>query len=477
MGSGCAGDLSQMGAVLRYDGKSAFAVWPNVTSKGDQNFSVNGFPTMAQITAGNMEIANISSSLLHSRDRDEGAAWVSAQSKRWDMQPVEGFNGLLSPPQLLEARDRGYKPYQFSTSEGGSDTLKLFVPQVTRPLTLYTGEKLHKALEATDPVYRKALATGRKDAAAKNTIGSQQSQVEGGTTSSLLYSGGSVRERARGLRRQLTVELEEKENEVEYLPDAHMQVRVKGLTANRYAISKDVLDNTPGGRVPRGYSGITSLAYTTGFPSWISLPLWVYAPSALNISTNIDLTRPDGSRVLAQGSEEKENTKQKVFTPRSGDWTLQTYLDVEPVTGATINAHKRLMASFAVPQMDSQSGSAGASKGVGDLFVAGNAAATNVFAPELAAMVLTPVYYLDEHSTITDSDADTLKLAITVDSASNLVLYILTPIGAVFFVYGLHLCLHQRRKEKIPKSLDAQPVFQKGDGLQNQIQLVNAAQP
>merc|ERR1711966_524341 len=59
-------------------------------------------------------------------------------------------------------------------------------------------------------------------------------------------------------------------------------------------------------------------------------------------------------------------------------------------------------------------------------------------------MVITPVYYLDEHSTIPDSKADIIATSIEANSSIRVVLHVLAPIGAALFLAGVALFFTRR---------------------------------
>jgi len=392
MGSTCGGDLTRMGEVLKYNGEDAYPAWPSATNPAHSLSGTGLFPTMAQITAGNSAISS--------------GAWKSGSEQgNWEVEQVRGYDGLLSPPQLLTKLEdivgggHGHRPYVFSEEKGGKEALQLYVTQALRPLTLYTGSKLRAALEKEQEDIAPPVATTAAAAAAATAAPTLQ------PPSRLL----------RRSERKLPSTTETTAEGL-YQPDGDMQVRVKGLTANRYAASRAELDATPGGAVPAGASGVVSLAYQNGFPAWLSLPLFLNTPAEAQLTEKVSITRHDGLRIG------KDNR------PPNSDWTLQIYLDVEPVTGATINAHKRLQASFAVPNI-------GAGVGV---------AATQLFTPAVQSMVITPVYYVDEHSTISDSKADTISTAIEVNSSVRLVLHMLAPVGAALFLAGVALFFTRR---------------------------------
>merc|ERR1712086_632264 len=368
MGNGCGGDLTRNGKELKYNEQDSYAAWPTAANTA-QDFSAAGFPSMPQIVAGKTEIA-------------------SGQTGDWAVEAVEGFNGLLSPPQLLNSFDEldngDFAPYEFSEAEGGAETLRLYVTQAKRALTLLTGTKLKQALE--------------QEAAGANTT--QTRRLRGNAVAA---KGTNVGD---GDSDGFSADLQ---------PNAKMQVNVKGLITNRYAVSRASLDTTPGGAMPAGASGVVSLAYQNGFPAWLPLPLFSNAPAISGLTSKVDITRSDGKLVTNQGAH---------------DWSLHTYVDVEPVTGATVNAHKRLMASFAIPLSTSKP----------------QAAATELFSEFVRPMVITPVYYIDEHSTISDADADTLKLAIYANEALRIVLFVLGSLGGMMLLAGLVIFCSQKKR-------------------------------
>jgi len=504
MGNGCGGDLTRNGKVLKYNEQDSYAAWPTAANTA-QDFSAAGFPSMPQIVAGKTEIA-------------------SGQTGDWAVEAVEGFNGLLSPPQLLNSFDEldngDFAPYEFSEAEGGAETLRLYVTQAKRALTLLTGTKLKQALEqeaagATSapskspsaaptpyPTNGSGSGSGGDDEeddeeddeddgscysvvwwyadgltppeVVGETFGSSEAaytkwnEVDGGQADGIWaarsYINGTVMEQycsSNGAASLMCstdssdwLQLDERPYQslddacsgaanttqtrrlrgavaakgtnvgvgdsdgfsADLQPNAKMQVNVKGLITNRYAVSRASLDTTPGGAMPAGASGVVSLAYQNGFPAWLSLPLFSNAPAISGLTSKVDITRSDGKLVTNQGAH---------------DWSLHTYVDVEPVTGATVNAHKRLMASFAIPLSTSKP----------------QAAATELFSEFVRPMVITPVYYIDEHSTISDADADTLKLAIYANEALRIVLFVLGSLGGMMLLAGLVMFCSQKSEQ------------------------------
>merc|ERR1719486_1899166 len=111
VGSGCGGGLGTMGKVLEYNGRDRYPVWPtqrNSTSSSssvtlssapatatavDYGYFGTGFPSMRQMAAGSAEIAAFAST--------PGGSQAAQASGRWEVPLLVGYNGILSPPQLI----------------------------------------------------------------------------------------------------------------------------------------------------------------------------------------------------------------------------------------------------------------------------------------------------------------------------------------------------------------------------------------
>lgn len=330
-------------------------------------------------------MAQLTAGAAQAKSYDSDAKVAGAQtSGDWMIEEVNGYNTRMSPSKLFKATSDGYKPYKFKAADypnGGDEELRVFVTNVRLGINVYTGSKLKNAMGGT---------------------GAQSTEP--------------------------------------YPPNDKMQVKIKKLKANRFGVTGANLDAVIGGSFPAGHSGMVSLAYSTGFPSWLSLPLFLGTAPAANLTENIEITRSDGTIFT--------KAKSQVID----EWSMTTYFDIEPITGATINGHNRLMASFAVPQKDSAPPAAASS-----VFVPTGAAATDLLTPAVRPMVPIPVYMIDEHSTISDDKADTLAAAIVAYEAAPIVLAVFTSTGALlalWAVISLHKKANKRFTEVAPVTID-----------------------
>lgn len=186
-------------------------------------------------------------------------------------------------------------------------------------------------------------------------------------------------------------------------------VDVKGISLSRYAPSKGLLNQTAETiRWGVGYptNGVINLGYAKGFLVYVSYPYYLYGNSTLLDAVSIT----------------KGGAKLTSANVASFEDDLSTYLDIEPASGTTMRAHKRLMASMAVNS--------------------GLTAPTQLDISFMTGMnstqpfVITPVYWVDENAEITDSKANTFNTIESLAKATIPVTATAIIVGAAFAVGG-----------------------------------------
>lgn len=189
------------------------------------------------------------------------------------------------------------------------------------------------------------------------------------------------------------------------------EVEFKGISLIRFRPANDVLHTTEENAVKgTGYpvNGVQNLAFTSGFLAYVSYPMYLYGDKSL--TENIDITMLDGTK--ASQSSMYENGKLKDnFTER-----LTTYVDVEPTTGRTMHAFKRLQASYALSKSPANS----------------DKPMTDILWPKLKAEVIMPVYWGEETASIPDNKVETF------DGVKGIMGTVL-PIMIVGIVFGVLL--------------------------------------
>eukprot|EP01136_Pigoraptor_vietnamica_P011374 Opistho-1_new@50172 len=193
----------------------------------------------------------------------------------------------------------------------------------------------------------------------------------------------------------------------------------KGITLNKFVTDRNILKKDDrlnpkffGKILLDGvydvYDGLQTTEDSRGFPSWISQPYFLYGDS----------------RLLRQWP----NLVTKLA--KDGEDAYNTYLGIEPITGATMYARKKLQGNVGVlPGMFSDYN-----------MYNGFVSPTHFWAP-------IPYYWVNEWADIPDPKADAFKTQIYKTSTGAYVILIALPIiGGLMSILGVFLIVSSRKE-------------------------------
>ncbi|CCI41401.1 unnamed protein product [Albugo candida] len=184
-----------------------------------------------------------------------------------------------------------------------------------------------------------------------------------------------------------------------------------GIELIRFAPNDTLLHYTPGNNgkgtgVP--VNGVQNLAFALGFLCYVSYPMFMYGDQKL--LEDVQITLIDG-KVATKASLYADGKVKKVYADK-----YENYLDIEPTTGKTLVARKRLMASFALSKSVTNS----------------SASMSDLVWPSLTTEVIYPVYWVEERASIKEAKVGSFK------SLKRLGVSFL-PVFLVGLIFGLFL--------------------------------------
>lgn len=205
--------------------------------------------------------------------------------------------------------------------------------------------------------------------------------------------------------------------------DSNTDVQVEETTLRRFRVSDQVLYKSPynqnkGTGVP--VNGVQNLAYNIGALAYVSFPFFMFGESSL--FENIDLYHKDGK-------------KSTFYTPETIPQTMydtcSTFLDIEPATGKTFNARKRLMASFAIATITNEN-------------------ATSILdyskAADKQANIIVPAYWGEEYAIITPHLAS--KFSSVQDLGNSFLPVLLVGIALAIILFILAFCCFRKQHRR-----------------------------
>ncbi|KAJ0394671.1 hypothetical protein P43SY_004154 [Pythium insidiosum] len=186
---------------------------------------------------------------------------------------------------------------------------------------------------------------------------------------------------------------------------------IAGIPLTRFIPPNDLLNLDPiKEKKGTGYpvNGVQPLAFSVGFLAYLSYPMYMFGDKSL--TENIEITMFDGQ--IASPETLLENGKlKKPYYDR-----YQTIVDIEPATGKTMRAFKRLQASYAL----------------GRSLVNPKLSMSDLVWPKVKPEIISPAYIGEESAVITKARTDTYK------SISGLLGAVL-PVMIVGIILGLIL--------------------------------------
>jgi len=204
----------------------------------------------------------------------------------------------------------------------------------------------------------------------------------------------------------------------------------KGFLNQNTTAAPDTVDNSMVGAATP-FAGVQDITYTTGFPAFVSRPLFMYGDSDALHQTAGCKTNPSiscsGINVMIDGEEAEADPN-----------VYETYLNVEPSTGLTFEGHKRLMASFGLWKCVSPTQGCTPAYGIG---------LANLLSPYVPGGKVIPQYWMDETSQATDDQVSTFKKLENVSYSADVVLLVLVLFGGLFLVAGVVLLVLSNKRK------------------------------
>lgn len=201
--------------------------------------------------------------------------------------------------------------------------------------------------------------------------------------------------------------------------------QVEGVVLQRYRPSNDVLKSAgaPDGRgIGSPVDGVLSLGYNVGFLAFLSYPFFIFGDKSL--LENVELYFRDGSRASIANMYTGDELNEAFYDKYS------TQIDVEPATGKTMDARKRLMASYSVAAVDTET----------------DAAITNLSLLKLTPNVIIPVFWGEERATVTASLAAKLVSVRKLGSSMLPVLIVALILGIIILAVGIFFVIKHKRQ-------------------------------
>ncbi|GLE10225.1 hypothetical protein PINS_up022263 [Pythium insidiosum] len=186
---------------------------------------------------------------------------------------------------------------------------------------------------------------------------------------------------------------------------------IAGIPLTRFIPPNDLLNLDPvKEKKGTGYpvNGVQPLAFNVGFLAYLSYPMYMFGDKSL--TENVEITMFDG-KIASPETLLEDGKLKKPYYDR-----YQTIVDIEPATGKTMRAFKRLQASYAL----------------GRSLVKPKLSMSDVVWPKVQPEIISPAYIGEESAVITKSRTDTYK------SISGLLGAVL-PVMIVGIILGLIL--------------------------------------
>lgn len=200
-----------------------------------------------------------------------------------------------------------------------------------------------------------------------------------------------------------------------------------GIELNRLIPSNDVLhrdEKLPysGRGVP--VNGVVNLAYNTGFLAYLSYPFFMFGDYSLLDNVEMYFKEDSTKRASKANMYTNDVINKNVYD------RYRTYIDVEPSTGKTMHAQKRLMASYGIAAQED------------------NQVVTDVLMDKLTPNLIVPVYWAEERVTVTPVLADTFKSVEELGKSIIPVMFIAILLGAVGVAIGAFLVVQFKRQQR-----------------------------
>ncbi|GLE00641.1 hypothetical protein PINS_up009398 [Pythium insidiosum] len=194
-------------------------------------------------------------------------------------------------------------------------------------------------------------------------------------------------------------------------------VELDGVTLTRFRNAETMLAYDER-KVKKGTAvpvdGVQALSFVTGFHAFLSAPAFLFGDKSL--TENVEITLFDG--VIASPETMTENGKVKdAYSNR-----YRTFVDVEPATGKTFRAAKRLQASYALPKS----------------LLDPTKAICDIVWPSVPAEIISPAYFGEESVVLTPTRLDKFKKIAAFMKAVLPVMITVIVVGIVVTIAGCH---------------------------------------